>query len=51
MNLRIFGDPVLFHLGPIPITETMVTSTIVTLVLGALGVAMLPGIQRVVAVR
>jgi F-type H+-transporting ATPase subunit a len=35
MNLRIFGDPVLFHLGPIPITETMVTSTIVTLVLVA----------------
>ena len=30
MDLRIFGDPVLFHLGPIPVTETMVTSTVVS---------------------
>ncbi|MEZ6133368.1 MAG: F0F1 ATP synthase subunit A [Pirellulaceae bacterium] len=33
MNLRIFGDPVLFHLGQIPITETMVTSAVVTIAL------------------
>jgi F-type H+-transporting ATPase subunit a len=33
MDLRIFGDPVLFHVGPIPITETMVTSTVVSIVL------------------
>jgi F-type H+-transporting ATPase subunit a len=33
MHLRIFGDPVLFHIGPVPVTETMVTSTAVTLVL------------------
>ena len=39
MQLRIFGDPVLFHLGPIPITETMVTSAAVTVVL--LAVALL----------
>jgi F-type H+-transporting ATPase subunit a len=39
MHLRIFGDPILFQFGPIPITETMVTSTAVTIVL--IGVAML----------
>ncbi len=33
MNLRIFGDPVLFHLGPVPVTETMVSSTVVSLLL------------------
>lgn len=33
MDLRVFGDPVLFHVGPIPITETMVTSSAVTIVL------------------
>ena len=33
MQLRIFGDPVLLHLGSLPITETMVTSTVVTVVL------------------
>jgi len=33
MHLRIFGDPVLFHLGPVPVTETMVTSTTVSVVL------------------
>ncbi len=32
MHLRIFGDPVLFSLGPIPVTETMVTSAAVTVV-------------------
>lgn len=30
MQLRVFGDPVLFYLGSVPITETMVTSTAVT---------------------
>ncbi len=38
MQLRIFGDPVLFSLGPIPITETMVTSTAVTALLVAVSV-------------
>ncbi len=33
MKLRIFGDPVLFELGPLPITETMITSAVVTAVL------------------
>ncbi|MEZ6062357.1 MAG: F0F1 ATP synthase subunit A [Planctomycetaceae bacterium] len=33
MHLRIFGDPVLFRLGPVPVTETMVTSSVVTVVL------------------
>ncbi len=33
MSLRIFGDPVVFQLGPIVITETMVTSTVVTAVI------------------
>lgn len=33
MELRIFGDPVLFRIGPVPVTETMVTSTIVTMVI------------------
>jgi F-type H+-transporting ATPase subunit a len=35
MKLRIFGDPVLFHVGSVPVTETMVTSTAVTVVLVA----------------
>lgn len=39
MNLRVFGDPVVFYMGPIPITETMLTSTAVSLVL--IGVAIL----------
>lgn len=33
MPLRIFGDPVLFHIGFVPVTETMLTSTVVTLFL------------------
>ncbi|MCM2372548.1 F0F1 ATP synthase subunit A [Aporhodopirellula aestuarii] len=33
MNLRIFGDPVIFEIGPVPVTETMVTSTAVTIAL------------------
>jgi len=33
MKLRIFGDPVLFQLGPIPVTETMVTSLVVSVAL------------------
>lgn len=33
MHLRIFGDPVLFHVGPIPVTGTMAASTAVTVVL------------------
>ncbi len=37
MDVRIFGDPVWFHLGAVPITETMVTSTAVSAAL--LGVA------------
>jgi F-type H+-transporting ATPase subunit a len=41
MQLRIFGDPVLFYIGPVPVTETMVTSTAVTAVL--LGMAVLLG--------
>ncbi|MCA9142647.1 MAG: F0F1 ATP synthase subunit A [Planctomycetaceae bacterium] len=38
MHLRIFGDPVLFHIGTVPVTETMVTSTVVTLLLIATAV-------------
>jgi F-type H+-transporting ATPase subunit a len=37
MELRIFGDPVLFRLGPVPITETMVTSSAVSV--GVMGLA------------
>ena len=33
MQLRIFGDPVLFQVGPVPITETMITSSVVSMVL------------------
>lgn len=40
MDLRIFGDPVLFHLGPVPVTETMVTSTVVSLVLMIVAIAL-----------
>ena len=40
MNLRIFGDPVWLHLGPVPVTETMITSLGVTLLLVIVAVAM-----------
>jgi F-type H+-transporting ATPase subunit a len=33
MQLRIFGDPILFHIGPVPVTETMLTSTVVSIFL------------------
>ncbi len=33
MEFRIFGDPVLFQLGPVPVTETMLTSTVISGVL------------------
>lgn len=33
MQLRIFENPVLFRIGPLPVTETMVTSTIVSFTL------------------
>jgi F-type H+-transporting ATPase subunit a len=39
MQLRIFGDPLLFQIGPVPITETMITSSAVTIVL--IGAALL----------
>ena len=44
MELRIFGDPVLFHLGAVPVTETMVTSTIVSVVL----IGLAAGLRRCV---
>ena len=40
MTLRIFGDPVFFQIGPVPVTETMVTSLGVTLLLVVVAVAM-----------
>lgn len=46
MTLRIFGDPVLFQVGPVPITETMVTSSAVSLSLVVAAAAM-----RVMIVR
>jgi F-type H+-transporting ATPase subunit a len=30
MDVQIFGEPILFCLGPVPITETMVTSTAIS---------------------
>ncbi len=33
MQLRIFENPVLFQIGPVPVTETMVTSSVVSVVL------------------
>lgn len=47
MQLRVFGDPVLLRVGPVPITETMVTSTAVTMVL--IGAALL--MRRMVQTR
>ena len=40
MTLRIFGDPVFFQIGPVPVTETMVTSLGVTLLLVVVAMAM-----------
>jgi F-type H+-transporting ATPase subunit a len=39
MKFRIFGDPILFQLGPVPLTEAMATSAAVSLVL--VGIALL----------
>ena len=33
MKLRVFGDPTLFQLGPVPVTETMAASLSVSIVL------------------
>lgn len=33
MDFHVFGDPVKFQLGPVPITETMISSSAVTVVL------------------
>lgn len=38
MKFRVFGDPVFFYLGSIPVTETMVTSLGVSMVLIAVAV-------------
>jgi F-type H+-transporting ATPase subunit a len=38
VELRIFEDPVVFRLGPIPITETIITSSVVTVILLALAI-------------
>jgi F-type H+-transporting ATPase subunit a len=46
MNLRVFGDPVLFELGPVPITETMVTSLGVSLALVGTAAAMRSSLTR-----
>lgn len=46
MKLRIFGDPVVFQLGPVPITETMVASFVVTIVLVIAAVAMRRAVAR-----
>jgi F-type H+-transporting ATPase subunit a len=40
MKLRIFGEPVLFFVGPVPVTETMVTSIGVTVLIVAFAVIM-----------
>lgn len=32
MKVRVFGDPTVFQIGPIPVTETMLSSCVVTLV-------------------
>ncbi len=40
MNVRIFEDPVLFQIGSVPITETMCTSTAVTVVLAGAAAGM-----------
>lgn len=46
MTLRIFGDPVLFSIGPVPVTETMVTSLGVTLLLLVVAMAMRLAVVR-----
>ncbi len=46
MKLRIFGDPVVLQLGPVPITETMLTSLAVTIVL-----VIMAGVMRYTVAR
>lgn len=44
--MRVFGDPILFRAGPLPITETMVTSTAVTVFLIAVALIMVHFVYR-----
>ena len=46
MKLRIFGDPILFELGPVPITETMAASFVVSIVLVIAAVVMSRAVAR-----
>lgn len=46
MKPEIFADPVLARLGPIPITQTMATSTLLTLVLIGIGAALGTAVSR-----
>lgn len=46
MKLRIFEDPVLFRLGPIPVTETMVTSVAVSVLLVVAAVVIRTAVVR-----
>ena len=47
MNAQIFGERVIAHAGPIPITATMVTSAVVSLALVSVGA----GLARAAALR
>lgn len=47
MTLRVFGDPVLFELGPAPITETMVSSSAVSVALIGGALAMRSMVRRI----
>jgi F-type H+-transporting ATPase subunit a len=40
MEVRVFGDPTLFHIGTVPVTDTMVSSLGISLLLVALAAAM-----------
>jgi F-type H+-transporting ATPase subunit a len=40
MTVRVFGDPLLFHLGPVPITETMLASLGVSVIVVAVAVVL-----------
>lgn len=46
MSIRVFGDPTLFRLGPVPVTETMVTSLAVSVVLVVLAVLLRSAVIR-----
>jgi F-type H+-transporting ATPase subunit a len=46
MDSQIFGESLIFSLGPVPVTATMLTSLVISLVLVALALVLRTGLKR-----